>query len=105
WANKVKEVLLEKNLMNRPLHIISANMHSVMNTLYASEALKAEVKKKSLFGIYEDLSNSANGNLRMKVTKSALAEGMMFIEDTSGANIDVQIFDSAKMTEVNEKFR
>ena len=105
WANRVKEVLLEKNLMNRPLHIISANMHSVMNTLYASEALKAEVKKKSLFGIYEDLSNSANGNLRMKVTKSALAEGMIFIEDTSGANIDVQIFDSAKMSEVSEKFR
>lgn len=105
WANKVKEVLLEKNLMNRPLHIISANMHSVMNILYASEALKTELKKKSLFGIYEELSNSANGNLRTKVMKSAINEGMVFIEDTSGANIDVQIFDSAKMSEVNPLFR
>lgn len=105
WANKVKEVLLEKNLMNRPLHIISANMHSVMNILYACEALKPELKKKSLFGIYEDLSNSANGNLRTKVMKSALNEGMMFIEDTSGANIDVQVFDSAKMSDVNPIFK
>ena len=105
WANKIKEVLLEKNLMNRPLHIISANMHSVMNTLYASEALKTELKKKSLFGIYEDLSNNANGQLRMKVMKNAVSEGMVFIEDTSGANIDVQIFDTAKMTSINPKFK
>ena len=105
WANKIKEVLLEKNLMSRPLHIISANMHSVMNTLYAPEALKAELKKKSISGIYEDLSNNANGALRMKVMKTASTEGMTFIEDTSGANIDVQIFDTAKMNSVNEKFR
>ncbi|SDK77709.1 hypothetical protein SAMN04488034_101428 [Salinimicrobium catena] len=105
WATKVKEVLLEKNLLSRPLHIISANMHSVMNTLYAPEALKTELKKKKLSGIYEDLSNSANGKLRMKVMKTASEEGMTFIEDTSGANIDVQIFDTAKMQYVNPKFK
>ena len=105
WATKVKEVLLEKNLLSRPLHIISANMHSVMNTLYAPEALKTEMKKKSLSGIYEELSNSANGKLRMKVMKTASEEGMTFIEDTSGANIDVQIFDTAKMQYVNPKFK
>lgn len=104
WANKIKEALLEKNLLGRPLHIISANMHSVMNTLYAPEALKAELKKKSLAGIYEDLSNNANGSLRMKVMKTASSEGMTFIEDTSGANIDVQVFDTARMKTVNPKF-
>ncbi|WP_424492816.1 DUF6909 family protein [Salinimicrobium sp. GXAS 041] len=96
WANKIKEVMLEKNLLNRPLHIISANMHSVMNTLYAPRALKTELTKKPISGIYEDLSNNANGKLRTKVMKAALEEGMTFIEDTSGANIDVQIFDTAK---------
>ncbi len=96
WANKIKEVMLEKNLLNRPLHIISANMHSVMNTLYAPRALKTELTKKPISGIYEDLSNNANGKLRTKVMKAALEEGMIFIEDTSGANIDVQIFDTAK---------
>ena len=96
WANKIKEVMLEKNLLNRPLHIISANMHSVMNTLYAPRALKTELTKKPISGIYEDLSNNANGKLRTRVMKAALEEGMIFIEDTSGANIDVQIFDTAK---------
>lgn len=105
WATKIKEVLLEKNLLSRPLHIISANMHSVMNTLYAPEALKTELKKKSLSSIYEDLSNSANGKLRMKVMKTASEEGMTFIEDTSGANIDVQIFDTEKLRDINPKFK
>ena len=105
WANRVKEVLLEKNLLSRPIHIISANMHSVMNTLYAPEALKTELKKKDFHGLYEDLSNNANGNLRMKVMKTALSDGMHFIEDRSGTNIDVQIFDTAEMHEVNTKFR
>ena len=96
WADKIKEVLLKENLLSRPLHIISANMHSVMNTLFAPKALKEELEEKEISKIYEDLSNSANGNLRMKVMKLALEEGMTFIEDTSGANIDVQIFDTAK---------
>ena len=104
WANKIKEVLLDKNLLNRPLHIISANMHSVMNTLYAPKALKTELTKKSISGIYEELSNNANGKLRTKVMKSALEEGMIFIEDTSGANIDVQIFDTARLSAENSRF-
>ncbi len=95
WANKIKEVLLEKNLLSRPLHIISANMHSVMNTLYAPKALQPELKKKSVSAIYEDLSNNANGKLRTRVMKTASEEGMTFIEDNSGTNIDVQIFDTA----------
>ncbi|MFD0977223.1 DUF6909 family protein [Salinimicrobium gaetbulicola] len=105
WANKIKEVLLEKDLLHRPLHIISANMHSVMNTLYAPEALKTELKKKSISSIYEDLSNSANGKLRMKVMKLAGEEGMTFINDTSGTNIDVQIFDTAKLESLNSQFK
>ena len=105
WANKIKQVLLEKDLMKRPLHIISANMHSVMNTLYAPEALKPELKKKSAFGLYEDLSNNANGKLRMKVMKVASEEGMTFIEDSSGANIDVQIFDTAAMNKIDSRFQ
>ena len=96
WANKIKEVLLKENLLSRPLHIISANMHSVMNTLFAPKALQEELEARDISKVYEDLSNSANGNLRMKVMKLAVEEGMTFIEDSSGANIDVQIFDTSK---------
>ncbi|PRX51573.1 DUF6909 family protein [Salegentibacter salegens] len=97
WADNIKQHLIKENLMHRPLHIISANMHSVMNTLYTPSALKTELKKKKPLEIYELLSNSANGDLRSKVMKSALDNGMTFLDDKSGTNIDVQIFDTAKL--------
>ncbi|MBZ9730692.1 hypothetical protein LB467_13435 [Salegentibacter sp. JZCK2] len=97
WADNIKQHLIKGNLMHRPLHIISANMHSVMNTLYTPSALKAELKNKKPLEIYEALSNSANGSLRNKVMKTGLDNGMTFLEDNSGTNIDVQIFDTARL--------
>lgn len=97
WANDIKAVLKKNKLVNRPIHIISANMHSVMNTLYAPLALRSELKKKSKLEVYEMLSNSANANLRTKVEKVALQNGMLFLPDDSGTNIDVQIFDMSKL--------
>jgi len=97
WADAVKQYLLENNLMDRPVHIISANMHSVMNTLFTPEALKAELKNKTPMEMYEELSDKANGQIRSKILKVALANGMKFLEDASGTNIDVQVFDTAKL--------
>lgn len=97
WADAVKQYLLENNLMDRPVHIISANMHSVMNTLFTPEALKTELKNKTPMEMYEELSDKGNGQLRNKILKVALANGMKFIEDSSGTNIDVQVFDTAKL--------
>lgn len=97
WADGVKRYLLENNLMHRPIHIISANMHSVMNTLFTPIALKTELKGKTSMEIYEELSDKGNGQLRNKILKAALDSGMKFIEDTSGTNIDVQVFDTAQL--------
>lgn len=97
WADNIKQHLIKENLMHRPLHIISANMHSVMNTLYTPSALETELKKQKPLEIYEALSNNANGKLRTKVMKAALDNGMTFLGDQSGTNIDVQIFDTAKL--------
>ncbi len=97
WAYRIKQTLQEKGLMERPIHIISANMHSVMNSLYAPKALPAEFSKKKPMEVFEALSSPTNMKLREKVSKSALAEGMIFIEDVSGTNIDIQIIDTAKI--------
>lgn len=97
WADNIKQYLLKENLLHRPVHIISANMHSVMNTLYSHIALKEEFENKKPLEIYEALSNSANGQLRNQVMKVALDNGMKFLEDTSGTNIDVQVFDTSKI--------
>ena len=97
WAFRIKQILQEKGLLERPLHIISANMHSVMNSLYAPKALSSEFLKKKPMEVFEALSSNVNIKLREKVTKTALAEGMIFIEDQSGTNIDVQIIDTSKI--------
>nr|WP_256935242.1 hypothetical protein [Olleya sp. HaHaR_3_96] len=97
WSNTIKETLKNEDLLERPIHIISANLHSVMNTLYAPIALKAETAKTEIFKVYEALSQSDNKALRNKVTIKAEQQGMIFIKDTSGTNIDVQIFDTSKI--------
>ncbi|WP_299127922.1 hypothetical protein [uncultured Winogradskyella sp.] len=97
WANNVKAVLFKHGLIERPIHIISANMHSVMNSIFAKGTLKSNTTKNNSFEIYETLSNPKSSNLRNKVEKLALQNGMIFIKDTSGSNIDVQIFDTDKI--------
>ena len=97
WASGIKKKLDEINLLERPIHIISANMHSVMNTIYSPFALTAEHKKYSAMEIYEMLSDSKNTLLREKVMKYAAQNGLIYIKDNSGTNINVQIIDTAKL--------
>jgi len=97
WAETIKKELTKRELINRPLHIISANLHGVMNTLYAPKALASLINKKDIFSVYEDLSNEANVALRNKTSQLALKEGMIYIKDKSGTNIDVQLFDTSKI--------
>ena len=97
WANTIKRVFKEKELLDRPIHIVSANMHSVMNSLFAKKALKKEFPAGKSLDIYEALSASESVELRKKVEVIAKKNGMISIDDVSGTNIDVQIFDLAKL--------
>ena len=97
WANNIKETLKANNLLERPIHIISANMHSVMNSIFATTILKPKYKDKTDFFIYEELSKSGADDVRNKVSAFALKHGMISLPDQSGTNIDVQIFDTAKI--------
>ena len=97
WADNIKEILQKKNLLGRPIHVISANMHSVMNSIFTPIALKSITSKKDIFEVYESIGKKENEALRNKITKEALQSGMIYIKDTSGTNIDVQIFDTAKI--------
>ncbi|GAB4514661.1 MAG: hypothetical protein Tsb004_22970 [Allomuricauda sp.] len=96
WADRIKATLKNHDLLHRPLHIISANMHSVMNSLFAKKALADEFPDNDSLEIYKALSSDKNKSLNKKVKNHALSNGMIILEDESGANIDVQIFDTAK---------
>jgi hypothetical protein len=93
WAENIKSELYKRDLLKRPIHIISANMHSVLNTLYAPTVLKNKLKDYDNFAMFEELS--ANEKHRSAVKKAASTEGLVYIKDTSGTNINVQLLDTA----------
>ncbi len=94
WARKIKETLQEKGLLHRPLHVISANLHSVMNTLFAPAALGTSNEIEDLA---RQLSEPHNEEMRKRVAKYALKNGMIQVDDTSGTSISVQIFDTTQL--------
>lgn len=97
WANKIKKCLFDNNLIQKQTHIISSNMHSVMNSLYGKEALGKTYSTKSLVETANILSVPKNSKLRNKVRNYALKNGMLELSDDSGTNIPVQVIDLSQL--------
>ncbi|SNR39701.1 hypothetical protein SAMN06265371_102279 [Lutibacter agarilyticus] len=97
WANSIKDALYENNLLERPIHIISANMHSVMNSIYAPLVLPNQIVDNDTISLFELLSKDDNEDLRKQVKEYASKNGLIYIKDTSGTNINVQIIDTDKI--------
>ncbi len=99
WAKDIKEKIFELGLENQPLHIISANMHSVMNLVYGYAATTQKCVKKNKTGdLYKSIHElRANAEI---VKTYALKNGLYELPDTSGTHIDCQIIDIAKLGSV-----
>ena len=94
WANNIKEHLERVNLSTRPIHIISANLHSFVNLLYGCAALK-EQKFSSIMELAD--YTSKNPKAMQKVKAFAEKQGMREITDSSGTNLGVQFIDLEKV--------
>ena len=105
WANDIKHILKEYQLLQRPLHIISANMHSVLNSIYAKGALPKKAESHKEFELYQLLSNSDSKPLQKKVMDYASKNGLIYVKDTSGTNINVQIIDTDKINYNDSSFQ
>jgi len=92
WADKVKKKILELGLGRRHLHIISANMHSVMNALYAWEALR-DKRISDEEDLYAFIARSRE--FQGQIKKFAVEHGLHELPDNSGFSIDCQIIDMA----------
>lgn len=97
WANNIKSVLYEEGLIARPIHIISANLHSVTNTIYSHQALGLN-SFEEIENIAMDISTGAKNNKGKEIWNFALKNGLIEVHDTSGTNINVQVIDTAKMS-------
>lgn len=104
WANDIKKVLLKNNLHEKNLHIISANMHSVMNILFAFDALKQTYSPKSDLDLFKEISAEKNKIMREELNRFSQENGLISVKDRSGTNIDVQIIDLSKVNLVNTAF-
>jgi len=97
WALNIKAVLLEHKLIERPIHVISANLHSVANSIFGAGALGTKLKKhKGLFEYARAMSQAEHKHLRPLVFELARKNGLIEIADRSGTNLGVQLFDTAK---------
>jgi hypothetical protein len=95
WARSVIEGLDRLGLHQRPLHIISANLHSFKNTLYAYAALDSKQRHAyddDLYALFEEASDGLAG-----VDAFAAEHGFVEFEDTSGAQINSQVIDTAAL--------
>ncbi|MDO9553041.1 hypothetical protein [Rhodonellum sp.] len=97
WANRIKAVLDEEGLLERPIHVISANLHSVLNTIYGFQAFGLN-SFEEIEQIALDISVGSKSNKAKDIHNYASKNGFIDLPDLSGTNIGVQIFDTAKMS-------
>ncbi len=97
WADNIKQFLHKKGWLDRPIHIISSNPHSVMNCLFAFGATRTKTSGKGMEELARELSHHENQELRQQVVDYAVSHGLFQIDDHSGTNITAQIIDTQQI--------
>ena len=99
WANQLCRALEQHGLSGRPLHLISANQHSFLNTLYGEGALQKHAEDMGFFGQF-----IADEKKQKKVYNFASKQGFIDVEDNSGCNVRAQIIDTDKIKDKKYAF-
>lgn len=97
WATNIKQFIFEKDWIDRPVHIISSNLHSVLNTLFGLTALQEDGSFADVESLALQSSSEKNEHLKQKIKQYALENGMHELHDTHGTNLSVQIYDLRKV--------
>jgi len=92
WADNIKKEIVKLGYCDRNIHIISSNMHSILNTLYAYEALDCHEKDLSIYDFI-----AKNRYQTDHVLEFAKTRGAHHIKDISGSYIDCQIIDTSHL--------
>jgi hypothetical protein len=78
--------------------VISSNLHSVLNGIYAKQAIKRMPGGwKSIQHTALELSKGKNIHLNQRIRAYAESHGTKFLDDPSGTNISVQIIDLSRV--------
>jgi len=98
WAAAIKTKLTALGLEDRPLHIISANLHSVVNLIYGYAAVKDKKERQPGKDIYTFIQQLSDREELVKTFASK--HGFYEIVDESGAQTNCQIIDTSKLKSV-----
>ncbi len=96
WGGDIKAKLLELKLLDRPLHIISANLHSVINLLYGYAAIREHDSSRPATGNLYDFCHQIRDKGEV-VIRYGKAKGFYEITDRSGTHINCQLIDTARL--------
>ncbi|MDK9707921.1 MAG: hypothetical protein OEL83_12805 [Desulforhopalus sp.] len=94
WAGSLKRTLASLNLQDRPIHVVSANMHSMRNLLYGPGALimAGEVVPDDVYAMIRAVRDRET-----EVEEYAALHGFTFKGDESGSTIDINIMDLSQL--------
>ena len=95
WAAAIKTKLTALGLEDRPLHIISANLHSVVNLIYGYAAVKDKKERQPGKDLYTFIQQISDREEQVKTFASK--HGFYEMVDESGAQTNCQIIDSSKL--------
>ena len=98
WAASIKNKLANLGLQDRPLHIISANLHSVVNLIYGYGAVKDKKAKESSKDLYTFIQHISDREEQVRTF--AGKHGFYELVDESGAETNCQIVDTSKLEPV-----
>jgi hypothetical protein len=92
WADSVKQDIFASDRVNRPLHIISANLHSIRNILYGyAAALEAGLTVDNT-DLYETIEILREKDQLIK--EYALNHGFYEFQDNANIMVDTQLIDT-----------
>ncbi len=95
WAIAVKRQLIALGLADRPLHIISANLHSVVNLLYGPAALQAAGRGDAAGSVVDMVKLILEE--KIDVCAAGVCGGLTFMPDEAGTHVGCQIIDTARL--------
>ncbi|KPA18370.1 hypothetical protein MHK_001417 [Candidatus Magnetomorum sp. HK-1] len=98
WANSVKKKIISSGLEKRPLHIISANLHSIRNILYGYAAAVDSgitVDENDIYQAIETLRDSNH-----LVQDFAEQHGFHELTDISNILLDCQLIDTKHLVDL-----
>ncbi len=99
WAAKIKDTIRSLKFEDRPLHIISANLHSFLNLVYGYAAVAESgdaLPKDSLYDFIQSLRDNGTD-----IESYAARHGCHIIPDTSDSQIDCQLIDTEAIQSID----